>query len=252
MFKGQKLDLIKDILIEQNSVSTSTLSGILNVSEVSVRKYFDILEKEGFLIKVYGGAILANAQNLSSAVQFDIKTKEIASLAISLLVENETIFLGPGLLCTEFAKQVPPEMNISVMTNNIDAASALSITAANVFSLGGQVKHDDDGVYTYGFDLLSQLRMKHFSKALISPYGIDLKAGVTTNDTFSLELMQIVMSSAKDTVIVANQSSFNRIGIHHIAPVEQFTAYVTDCKIPDIYKEHLFSNNVKLLTSFDS
>ena len=58
MLPAQRITLIKDILMDKKSIDTSTLSNYLDVSEVTIRKYFDQLEKEGFLKKVHGGAVL--------------------------------------------------------------------------------------------------------------------------------------------------------------------------------------------------
>ena len=251
MFVGQRLDIIRNILLEQKSVTTSALCGLLDVSDVTVRKYFDILEKEGFLIKVHGGAMLANVQKPSTGVENRNTQKQIASLAVTLLSENEIIYIGEGSLCTEFASQMPVENNLSVITNNVDAVVPLSYSAAGLYLLGGQIQKSDSNVFTIGPDVIQLLKGKYISKAFISPFGISLDAGITTNDLFILELTKQVMSIAKTVVILAQESAFGSTGMYHIAPADSFTAYVTNCRVADKYKNYFFNRNIKLLTSFD-
>ena len=59
MFPAQRIALLKKIVSEQKSVDVATLCSHLQVSDVTVRKYLDKLEQEGFLIKMHGGAMLA-------------------------------------------------------------------------------------------------------------------------------------------------------------------------------------------------
>ena len=58
MFASQRINLIKQILLDEKQVNITSLALRLNVSDVTVRKDLDVLEKEGFLKKVHGGAIL--------------------------------------------------------------------------------------------------------------------------------------------------------------------------------------------------
>ena len=250
MFAGQRLDLIRNILLEQKSVTTSTLCGLLDVSDVTVRKYFDILEKEGFLVKVHGGAMLAKAQNGVTAASNVNSLKQIANLAITLLEENETIFIGDGALCREFAAQVPMENNISVITNNADAIASLSYSTAGLFFLGGQIQRADNNVFSVGPSVTEQLKDKYISKAFISPFGVSLDAGITTNDLFLLELTKQVMVTAKKTIVLAAESAFGSTGMYHIAPADGFKAYVTNSEVSGIYKTFFFNHDIKLLTSF--
>ncbi len=251
MFVGQKLEIIKNILIEQKSVTTSALCGLLDVSDVTVRKYLDTLEKEGFLIKVHGGAMIANTKvGTNSEPNYD-SHKQIASLSITLLKENETIFIGDGLLCTEFARQLPIEYNISVITNNIDAVSPLSYSATNLFLLGGEIQRTENNIFSVGPTVIELLKEKYISKAFISPFGICLDAGITTNDIFLLELIRHIMKISREIIIMTKESTFNNIGMYHIAPIENFRTFVTNSNIPDNYREFFFTHNIKLLTSFE-
>ena len=177
--------------------------------------------------------------------------KQIAKLASTLLSENETIFLGDGALCKELAAEIPIENNISVITNNIDAIGSLAYSTAGLYLLGGQVQRTENSIYSMGPDIISQLRGKYISKAFITPFGISLDAGITTNDLFSMELIKQIMTIAKTIVILAEEQAFDSNGIYHIATPESFSAYVTDCRVPDRYKDYFFTHDVKLLTSFD-
>jgi len=63
MFAPERMRIIKGILLDKKHINVSDLSSILNVSEVTVRRDLEKLEKENFLIRTHGGAIL-NDQSL--------------------------------------------------------------------------------------------------------------------------------------------------------------------------------------------
>ena len=58
MFAVQRANIIKEYLLEKKQVEVTTLSKLLNVSEVTIRRDLEKLEKEGFLIRTHGGAVL--------------------------------------------------------------------------------------------------------------------------------------------------------------------------------------------------
>ena len=58
VFPAQRIASLKQIVREQKTVDIATLCSALNVSDVTVRKYLDQLEQEGFLKKLHGGAML--------------------------------------------------------------------------------------------------------------------------------------------------------------------------------------------------
>ncbi|MCG8573152.1 MAG: DeoR family transcriptional regulator [Spirochaetes bacterium] len=58
MFTLQRIEKIKEILREKKQIDVQSLSRILKVSDVTVRKYLDKLKEEGFITKTHGGAVL--------------------------------------------------------------------------------------------------------------------------------------------------------------------------------------------------
>ena len=58
MFKAARHEKIKEILLNQKQINVQTLSSWLNVSPVTIRSDFEELEKQGFLVRTHGGAIL--------------------------------------------------------------------------------------------------------------------------------------------------------------------------------------------------
>lgn len=258
MFPAQRISLLKKIVKEKKSVDTATLCTYLDVSDVTVRKYLDALEQEGFLVKVHGGAILAptyEEETREALPKYTIENAEakeqIAQLALTLVEDGDNVFIGSGTTCFLFAKTLYKRKRITVVTNNINCIEELAPYVDRLFFIGGDVFYDAGAMYTYGNTVLSQLDGLYVSKAFFSVEGIDLHAGVTMDDSSRAEVIKKVAQSSTQTIIMADSSKFDKFGLHRICPIERFNVYVTDNQVPEKYKKYFFDNDIKLLTSYD-
>lgn len=256
MLPAQRITLIKDILLDKKSIDTSTLSDYLDVSEVTIRKYFDQLEKEGFLKKVHGGAVLNTSETDSSfSSEEDTLSQNEISIALSasdLVNDGDSIFIGSGKLCFALAAHLHAKKELSIVTTNINAVPHLQKTAANIYLLGGDIQADNDGfLYSCGPNCLQQLSHIYVSKAFFSVDALDMNAGITTNEIFQIELLKTVAQITAQPVLLADSHTFNKIALHRLGPLQSFPLYITDNQIPDSYKNYFYSNNIKLISAYN-
>ncbi|MDE5892442.1 MAG: DeoR family transcriptional regulator, partial [Acetatifactor sp.] len=64
MLSEQRHRMILKILEEKRSVTVAELTEILDISESTARRYIAMLDKAGRLVKVFGGAVLADKDNV--------------------------------------------------------------------------------------------------------------------------------------------------------------------------------------------
>ena len=133
MLATQRLQKIREILIKQEAVDIPYLCETLDVSEVTIRRDFDKLEKEGFIKKAYGGAVLnkdfinlkstpyLNESNLES----DEDMKLISEIAQNMITTGDAIYLGGGIASRYIARNISSQKRITVITNDIFVAGEL-------------------------------------------------------------------------------------------------------------------------------
>ena len=98
MLPVERQSLIVSKLLESESVRTTDLATILKVTDETVRKDLESLEKRGELLRIHGGAVRPNqsrvelALNERKQVNRDKKTS-IAGLAAECIEPNDTIFI---------------------------------------------------------------------------------------------------------------------------------------------------------------
>ena len=106
MLALERRNLILEKLQADKRVVVSELSQLYNVSEETIRRDLDKLEKEGLAIKSYGGAVIK--EDISIDLPFNVRKNQnvsgkqrMAEIAASLVNDGDHIFLDASSICGE-------------------------------------------------------------------------------------------------------------------------------------------------------
>lgn len=255
LFAAQRMEKIKKVMLENKTIDILALCSMLNVSDVTVRKDLDKLEREGFLIKTHGGAILASDQIQEETENTDIENydlkEKIAELAMTVVEEGDVIFLGPGSTCYVFSKKLKNIKNLTVVTNNINALHELTPYIRNVFLVGGEITYYNGMLYSSGTKALNYIDGIFVNKAFFSVDGIDLMAGFTINEQSRLDVLHRIPSISKRIIVLADYTKFNKIGLYQIGTADFPHCVVSNEKMGDSYKKFFYAKDIKTLTTYD-
>lgn len=253
MFGIERLQIIREAVIKNKSIEVIPLSKKLGVSEVTIRRDIDKLEKEGLVVKTYGGAILVNESTTilqqanneqleeSQEPQFDRVTLDIVSTGSKLIQDGDTIFIDGSVLGQALAREVKLKDNLIVVTNNIEIAYLLFTESSHkVVILGGELNGLGD-VTEY-----EQLEELLIEKVFISVDGIDLDVGYTVSDKNVLRLFKQLKKVTKDLIVMANHQVFDKRGLVRLTNIESVNTLVTDKYIPNHFKTFYYENNIKV------
>ena len=132
MFAIERQRMIKQLLSQHRHVSVAELSCCLNVSEVTIRRDLEKLEGERFLMRTHGGAVLLDPDSGEPAAQMDEGAlragdgiDEIADLAVSMIADNDIIYLGSGAVSDAIAQRLSGKRNLIVLTCSLPVAAEL-------------------------------------------------------------------------------------------------------------------------------
>ena len=137
---------ILEKLQEDKKVVVGELSQLYKVSEETIRRDLERLEKEGLCTKSYGGAVLNENNNVE--MPFNVRKKsnatgkqKIAELIAGMVEDGEHILLDASTTAVYIAKALKSKRNLTVVTNSIEVLIEVSdMTDWNVISLGGSLK----------------------------------------------------------------------------------------------------------------
>lgn len=135
---------ILEILLKEKEASVHRLAKALFVSEPSVRRDLQSLEKQNLIKRVHGGAILEETALSKNKIPFLIREYEqsgakamIAKKAIDLICDGDVIFLDASTSCYYLIPFLASKRNLTVVTNGVKALIKLAEYGINTISTGG-------------------------------------------------------------------------------------------------------------------
>jgi DeoR family fructose operon transcriptional repressor len=258
MFGIERLQKIREIIIKQKSIEVQSLSELLSVSEVTIRRDLDKLEKEGLIIKTYGGAILNDSYKLGAPLSNiglpneDTLIEEknlIGKIASNMIADGEVIFLGGGTTCLYIAKNIKERNKLKVITNDIFIAGELyNCIGIKVILTGGDLI-TSTGILS-GPLTLKSLEDIFIDKAFISVSGVNINYGYTVDSYEEVLVYKYLLDKADVAILVADHSKFNKTGFTKLAEIDQFKKVVSNKQVPEEFKNYYFNNNIKLYTTY--
>src|SRR5438105_3254416 len=118
---AERRQQIINILREQRHVRNSDLSTMFGVSIVTIRQDMRALEELGHIRKTFGGAVLETGAGFDSAfaarAKLQHKQKQlIGAAAARLITAGEVIILDAGTTTIEIAKNLPENVDLTIIT----------------------------------------------------------------------------------------------------------------------------------------
>lgn len=125
---NERQNRIMEIMRQQNAVSVATLSSLMKVSEVTIRKDLTMLEEQHMLYRVHGSAILVNRyiNDRSVAEKEKLYADEkhaIGVYAARLIGPDDTIMIASGTTTLAMAREIGQNDRLTVITSAFSVAS---------------------------------------------------------------------------------------------------------------------------------
>lgn len=241
MLKRERLNTILQMVNEKGIVDTAEIIEKLGVSDMTIRRDLDELERNGKLVRIRGGAQLIDYNidyELSHLQKSTVKVHEkmeIARYAASLIQDQETIFLGPGTTIELLASLIA-ERNIRVVTPSLPAFEALKDSFDDRILLIGGAYRSTTGSFV-GPLANKVLKNLKFSKAFISCNGI-ADDEITTSSMAEGELQALACRNAKETYLLADSHKFNREDFYVYYHLYNIDELITDSSVSQDVLDH--------------
>lgn len=246
MLALERRNQILEKLQEEKKVVVSELSQLYNVSEETIRRDLDKLDKDGLCIKSYGGAVIND--NTSIDMPFNVRKKrnvtgkqKIAELIADLIQDGDHIMLDASTTAVFVAKAIKNKQKLTVITNSIEIIIELSdVPDWTIVSSGGTVK--SGYLAMVGAHAVERLISFNVEKSIISCKGFDLEKGFTdSNEQFS-HAKKAMMRAGEKCILAVDSSKFGTVSFSKIGDMSKIDIVVTDKKPEqkwlDAFREH--------------
>lgn len=215
MLTEKRYELILELLDKKRSVTVPEIKDVLGVSESTIRRDLNALDKAGRLTKVFGGAVSSDGTftgtEPSVAQKMELQQEEkrrIAQFAAGLIQPDDFVYLDAGTT-TGYILDYLPARSATFVTNAVSHAKRLAAAGNRVILIGGELKGTTEAII--GSQAILTIQGYHFTKGFFGTNGITRREGFTTPDTSEAIVKSTAMKQCKDVYILTDKSKFGEV-----------------------------------------
>jgi DeoR/GlpR family transcriptional regulator of sugar metabolism len=230
---GKRHTQILEILSKNTRADVNTLSQLLEVSQVTIRKDLDNLEGRGLICREHGYACLHKEDDIGKRISFnyDIK-RRIAKAAAAMVDEGETVMIESGSCCALLAEELAlAQKDVTIITNSVYITNFLrNAPHTKIILLGGYFQPSSQVVVgpltrKYGEIFFSD-------KFFVGTNGIMPGYGFTGRDHMRSQTVMDLSEYARYIFVLTDAEKFNHQGVLGMLRFEKVTGVFTDARIP--------------------
>ena len=243
----QRRHAILALLNEQGEVVVDALAQHFATSEVTIRKDLAELEKNGLLLRRYGGAVPMPQELIGEPAQPISRHKQaIARAAVDLIREHARIIIDSGSTTAAMIPQLGRQPGLVVMTNSLNVANALrDIEHEPVLLMTGGT-WDPHSESFQGQVAEQVLRSYDFDQLFIGADGIDLERGTTTFNEL-LGLSRVMAEVAREVIVMVESDKVGRRIPNLELSWSSVHTLITDDRLDSQVAEQIRARGVQLI-----
>lgn len=211
--KRRRREAISALVLEQGAVTVGSLAERFDVSMQTIRRDVDALCEGDMLHRVHG-RIEMSREFLNTPFDQRAGTnlmgkRAIGEVASELIPNGATLFISIGSTPLSVARALRRRKGLTVITNNLSAAMALSEEVSNRIILpGGEVRLPDRDIL--GNDVLDFFGRFRADFAVFGAAGIAQDGGLLEFHTTEVRATQKICENAQQSLLVIDGSKFGR------------------------------------------
>ena len=219
-------------IIRRGSLSVADAAALLDVSEMTVRRDFDALERTGRILRVRGGAVARVSRSYEPPLQArasrsHVAKRAIAEKAAAIIEDGETIILDVGSTTIELARALRGKRGLTVVTASLPIAEELSDQPdMRVVLTGGIVRPGERSVV--GVLAEGAFSALNCDTVFLGVAGIDLEKGLTEFSMEDARVKQAAIRSARQVVVLDDEAKLGAVAFAHIAPLNVADLLISD------------------------
>jgi len=240
---------IIELVAAKGRVSIAELTRQLKVSEMTVRRDLAVLDAEGAIRRVHGGALALASGSYEppfaarAKLNADAK-RDIARLTSSLISDGETVILDGGTTGAAIAEELLAR-DLTVCTLSLRVADVLSgSTSVRLMIPGGIVRPGERSII--GPAALRIFEDHRFDVYVMTVSGVHIGAGLTEWNLDDAAVKRAALADANRCLVACDASKFGKTAFGRICGVEQADVIVTDAAIPAAQRTAFTSADVEL------
>jgi len=251
MLAVERRNQIEQLIQKNKSVLVLELAKQFDVTTETIRGDLEKLERQGILIRTYGGATLVEdnsdaemSTHERETVNFEGKQK-IGICAASMVRDGETIFLDASTSSLHVARNLKNKRSVTVITNAERVVAELSqCENIKVICTGGRLLKKN---LSYEGRMVEETIRKYYfaNKFFFSCVGITLARGLTEHSEAEMEVKRAMMDCSESVIFLCDRKKLGRMGVSVLAPLENIDCLITDIQLDEEWKQALAEKDIQ-------
>jgi len=239
MFAHERHNRILSLLRKHRRLDVQELSGKLGISQATLRRDLNHLDRANQVLRVHGGVLLPGANpdeaSLGQKAVTAIKAKQrIAARIAETIPPGVTVFIDGGTTCLEAGLLLRHRKDLTIITNSLPLIAGYERFEAKLIVLGGERRAVSGAlVGALAIDSLCQLRA---DVALIGASGLHPDDGAGTTELLETAIKREWIRRAKRICLLADASKWNQTTAIRFAEWNEFSEFFTDKAPPASFK----------------
>ncbi|AWB45496.1 DeoR/GlpR transcriptional regulator [Paenibacillus sp. CAA11] len=229
----RRYEKIMEAMLAEKEVTVAELSERLQVTGKTIREDLTKLEEQGLVVRVHGGAILADSDQFGMLSGKDRLVKhaeeksEIAEAAMRFIGQGDIVALDGGSTTLEIARRLG-DSPLTVITNDVYIISELAPKE--------QIRLVVPGGYRVrnmlaGPEAVSYIRKLNIQKAFISSTGVHSEHGLSVYTGDLIDFKRALIETAAERYAVVDHHKFGQTALRTFASLSELDALITDRKL---------------------
>lgn len=238
MYDVDRLQEILKILSEKKSASVRHLAQCLYVSDATVRRDLNTLERRGQVRRIFGGVVLIengrrDVPFYTRSPQFSDVQSRIALKAVERILNGQIVMMDASSTACALIPHLRRFQGLTVITNAAVPMTGLQDLDAKVYVTGGLMLRNSQGyVGSYAEDMV-----RNFNADLLffSCGGIADDGRVSDNIGEETAIRRVMLRHAKKKILLCDSGKFGKECCYNLCTtndVDEIISEMDDLEMP--------------------
>ncbi len=210
--------------------SVAELSVLTRVSEATIRRDLDTMEKAGCLVRAHGAALLPSPalhepSYLTRTRRAAAAKQTIARIAREFCQDGMHVYLDAGSTTLELGRLLLDAERIHITTNSLPLAQLAAQAHRSIRLIGGEIRPVSQALIgTLALDWIAHLR---FDLVFLAASGLDAN-GASTVEMQEAEIKAAVLARATRGLLLADLGKWNKPAAVQFAAWSDFDDWIVE------------------------
>ncbi|MBQ7793543.1 MAG: DeoR/GlpR transcriptional regulator [Clostridia bacterium] len=251
MLAVERRSKIAEIIARDKSVLVVELAKLFEVTTETIRGDLEKLEKQGVLVRTYGGATLVEgSDDMDYAARTTVNAEgkqRIGERAAKMIKNGETIFLDASTSSFYVAKSIKDKQSLTVITNAERVVSELAGCGnIKVVCTGGMLTPKN---MSYCGRIAEETIRKSYyaNKFFFSCRGATILRGLTESSEEEAAIKKAMLECSETAIFLCDYKKLGKLGVPTISDFKPIDTVITDIKLTEEWRTMLDENDVELI-----